>query len=269
MAVLEGITSHQIIEIMLRPVLRFCLRRGICHQEFNRLVRKVQIGLAAEEIEQSGRKVSVSRLAAMTGIDRRDVTAIYRGEKPVTGKISLVARVISQWEASSQYQSANGGPRALDYDTGEHCFYSLVERVSKDVGPAVVLAELERLGLVECEENKVKLLTSEHIDEQEPDEGLLLLNRDMGTLIEAVEENLFAPDKTHNLHLRTEYDNIFVEDIPKIRKWLLRRGQQFHKEAREFLTKFDKDITYDDKKQGGGTVVLGAMSWTSPADNAD
>ena len=135
--------------------------------------------------------------------------------------------------------------------------------MNKDVNHATLLFELERLGVLKRVASGAKLIRGVNYVNKTPGKGIELLARDNDTLVQAVEENLFEAQETRNLHLRTEYDNIFREDIPKIREWLFSQGALFHKRAREYLSKFDKDINPRSEKEGGGTVVISAFSWTS------
>jgi len=101
-----------------------------------------------------------------------------------------------------------------------------------------------------------------------PGKAYDLFARDAETLIRAGEENLeSSTEGVKNLHLRTEYDNIFQEELPIIRQWLYEQGCLFHRRAREYLSKFDKDIT-PNQKAGGGRVVLKSFSWTYPGREA-
>src|SRR5262249_3153550 len=76
----------------------------------------------------------------------------------------------------------------------------------------------------------------------DPERAFELLSKDGESLISAAEENIFRRHSIPNLYIRTEYDNIYASDIPKIRKWLLKEGALFHKRAREFMNRFDRDI---------------------------
>lgn len=57
----------------------------------------------------------------------------------------------------------------------------------------------------------------------------------------------------------TEYDNVCLDELPKVKEWLLKEGTKFHKKARDFISKYDLDVTPNDKKIGGGHVFLGAF----------
>ena len=93
--------------------------------------------------------------------------------------------------------------------------------------------------------------------------GFDLAARDIDDLLRAVEGNLLdAPEMPH-LHIKTHYDNIVPEALPKIQEWFLTKGKELHEEARKFLSKFDKDLNPKlSQKPGGARVALGTFSLT-------
>lgn len=254
---------------MLKPILRFCLRNSIRAREILEAVRGALIELSLEELEKKGEKATLSRISVMTGLNRRDVTRILRQGVKIDNQSNLVTRVLGQWEQDLRFASPAHKPKVLSYKGDKSEFKKLVKSISKDINPATMLYELKRMGAVEESKEGIRLVKSVNYFQQSPEKGLGLLSRDMNTFVEAVEENLFQTQETRNLHLRTEYDNIFKSDLPVIRKWLFETGAHFHKQARDFLSQFDKDINPTPDKDGGAKVVLGAFSWTSQEKNDD
>ena len=202
----------------------------------------------------------------MTGMNRREVTRIYREGVSIESMPNLSRRVLNRWEQDERYLNKANKPKVLSYKGESSEFNQLVESVTKDMKPATMLFELERIGAVKRGKKTVRLVQSIAQHQGHADRGLDLLARDVDTLIHAVEENLFTPSDPRNLHLRTEFDNIYEEDVPKIKAWMRQQGALFHKRAREYLSRFDKDINRDFEKKGGARVVIGAFSWTETKD---
>ena len=48
--------------------------------------------------------------------------------------------------------------------------------------------------------------------------------------------------------------------MPIIRQWLLEKGLEFHKMARDFMSQFDQDMNPVPGDPGGGRVCLGSFS---------
>jgi hypothetical protein len=141
----------------------------------------------------------------------------------------------------------------------------LVESVSKDVNPATVLFELERIGAVKKEKNTIELKARGFRPSLEKeDEALRLLGADIADLTTSVENNLLQVCPEPNLHITTRYDNVAVSAIPQIRKWILKRGSDFQAQVRAYVSRFDKDLNPAlFQSQGGASVTLGTFSVTT------
>ncbi len=252
-----------LLAVILTPAVRFCLRRGVGFLELIEVLRAVFVKLAAREIQQRGEKLTTSRLSVMTGIQRRDVKRIREQGLNIKERSNLVTRIIGQWEQDSRFSTTGRRPRLLSYRGENNDFERLVRSVSQDVGPVAVLADLERRGLVERTEQRLRLKDTVNLSPGELDEGFALLARDTETFASAVEENLFSGQDPRNLYICTHYDNIFQSDIPKIRNWLYHQGQLFHKKARDYLARHDQDINPRPEHVGGAKVTLVAFSRTT------
>ena len=221
------------------------------------------IELAEEEIRKSSQKVNVSRLSVLTGINRKDVTRIYREkEAPSTDNPSLLSRVVAQWENDRRFTTTAGEPRVLPF-RGDDCeFRKLVEAVSQDLNPGTVQFELERRGLVTRTHKGLKLLGEVQYHDGDAERALNLIGRDISALMQAGEENLLQLNPVKNLHLRTEADNIYQASAPEVRRWLITEGSKFHKKVRTYLAKHDGDISPRGKAdtEAGVRVVFGTFS---------
>jgi len=258
-------TIHKVLEYLLGPVTRIAVRYSLRMQTLQELIKSSLMDAALEALRRDGFEPNVSRLALMTGLQRRDVVRLMEEKK--AGKIptnaSLIARILSQWTHHKKF-TKNGKPRTLSFEGTGNEFAELVTSVSKEVNPSSVLFELERVGCVSKAEAGVlpKSACYEIVGENRFDEGYELLSKDCNDLMNAVENNLFQSPVVPNLHLRTEFDNITEECLPKIREWLLDKGTSFQEETRIFLSKFDKDANPRlHSKKGGNRVVLGTFSY--------
>ncbi|MBX7144039.1 MAG: hypothetical protein K1X79_06270 [Oligoflexia bacterium] len=255
------------LRYMLRPLVRFCLRHSKHIQEFIDTLKVVYVEVALEELSKETKKINVSRLSVVTGVHRHDVVRIFRERRPPIRKsVGLLARVINRWENDSRYCSKAGAPRLLSYEGDENEFKELVAHVSKTLNPGTVLYGLLRAGSVEKTARGLRLISKPLSLSQDPDKLYELLGRNVETLVEAAEHNIqFNPDP-RNLHIRTEYNNVYKKDLPKIRQWLLREGRKFHAKARKFLSNCDADINPglgDSEGTAACRVALGSFSWTA------
>lgn len=252
-----------ILVTIFAPVARFCLRRSFIAQDIIEALKIALIRAATKEIEQNGHEPTVSRLSVITGINRRDVSRIVRGDLRESQQGDLLTRILCNWEQRREFCPRDKKPRPLSVSGEESEFKRLVASVSRDISPATILFELERRGQIARVGDRVALARAENTFTHEPERGTHLLVRDLEALSDAVEENLTQANSVRNLHAHTEFDNVAEEALPQIREWLLERGFEFHKTVRDYLSQFDLDLNPDPRAKGGARVVLGAFSWTS------
>ena len=249
------------VKQLLRPVLGFCLRRGLRFQELVQLTKECFLDVARAELERRGEEVNTSRLSVLTGLQRRDIRQQLSPEFDSARGVNLLSRVIGQWQTHPDMTTTAGKPRRLSADGSESEWAELVRSVSVDVNPYTVLFALEQSGTVRRHDGEVELLESVYAPRENVAAGLEMLGSDAGSLIRAIEENLFSRPQTPNLHIATTYDNITIESLAEIRAWLLDRGTTLHEAAREFVAKRDKDANPRlHAKQGGGRVTLCTFS---------
>ncbi len=252
------------LQLLLWPVIRYCMRHSYSYQDFINVAKIIFVRAAEEEIRKSTTKVNVSRISALTGIYRDDVKRIYYEKpEPSAEPLSVLGRIIGQWEQDSRFRNAAGKPRVLSYQGPDSEFHELVSAVSMHLNPGTMVFELQRIGVVEKTVKGLKLVRQLAAPEDDLRRGFEILSNDMETLIQAIEENLYRKSRISNLHIRTEYDNVFTKDLPKIRLWLIKEGKKFHRKARNFLSKFDQDIHPNPKAESGGKVTITAFSVTS------
>lgn len=253
---------------MLKPAIRFCLRRSLHVQDVIESVKVTFIEAACDELSMRGQQVNVSRLAAMTGMHRRDVMRIHREESVKEEPQGLVSRVIGQWQQDPRFNTKYGKPRVLSFEGEGNDFQRLVGLVSHDLHPGTVLFELERIGAVRRSRAGLRLVARAYVPKGNAKEGYDMLASDAADLMSAVEQNLFEESNVPNLHAKTEYDNISTDAIPQIREWLLREGSALHQRARNFLAAYDRDIN-PAARSGGARVVLGTFSLAAAAAPAE
>lgn len=244
------------------------MRKGYAIQHFSRVAKIVFVQAAREELERNGSKINASRVSALSGVTRDEVNRIDKENEPLpSGPITLLGRVLARWEQDEDFQTSRGQPKQLTVGGDESEFYQLVSRVSKHLNPGTVLFELERSGVVERRGRRVKR-ARQLVSSERPEDAYRLLAKEVQTLITCVEQNVTQEPEQTNLHVRTEYDNIFVNDLPQIRRWLIDEGKAFHRRLRNFLAKHDRDVSpKKNQDAAGGRVVVSVFSTVEAPEN--
>lgn len=245
------------LKIALRPVAKFCLRNSLRLQEVQQVLKEVLVTEATKLLERDNTSVSASKLALITGVHRKDVTAIVNGERRENSNVDLLTKVLGQWQMDKKF-SSSGKPKPLTCLGTESEFFELVRKVNKEINPYTVLFELERANLLERTDNKVIAIAKEFVPAGNAEDIFEMYEPDGADLIAAVEENAIGTGPKH-FHLRTAFDNIPFSDLKEIEKWVFEEGEKFHRRARAKLARYDRDMsnkTTSEKATGRVSVTL-------------
>lgn len=248
--------SLKIFSKLIRPLLRFAVKSSLKIQTIIDIVRMELVNIAKEEITKKGERITDSRLSIITGIHRREICKLVneegQGKEVATDKIS---KIIGHWQENQKFTTKQGRPKVLRHK-GLNCeFAQLVYHVSKELNPATILFELERVGAIEKSDRGLTLIKQSFVPLGDFEESLSIVNKDTESLIDSTIKNIFEEQNNKNLHVRTNFDNIRPQDEELIKQWLLREGHKFHANVREFLSKFDQDINPDPSFKGKGINV--------------
>lgn len=231
------------LRLVLKPIVQFCFHHSIKIQELVELAKAAFIDVARAELDRRGERSTDSRLSVMTGLHRRDVVRLSEDELKLDRPIDLITKVIGQWQQDTRFVTKDGVPRVLSAGSEDSEFTALVRSVSRELNPATLLRELERVGAVEWGRGRnLKLVVQAYTPKGDLQAGFRILSEDMSDLLAAAEENIVMGPEIPNLHSRTAYDRVRAEALPEIRRWLLKEGHLLHEKARAFISQYDQDI---------------------------
>lgn len=247
--------ANKLLLLVLKPVVGFCLRHSLRLQDLIECAKAVFVELGQNELERNGKKANISRLAAMSGVHRRDVLRLMRSGPAETYEKDLITKVVGLWQTSDKYTTARGIPRVLSLGAENSDFTKLVLDVSGDLNPGTVLFELERVGAVEQTAKGLKLLIESYVPVGDPTAGFKIYADDSSDLCQSIGENVLKNIELPHLHARTSYDRIRSDKVDEIKKWFLKEGHEFHSKVREKLSEFDQDVNPDPKWKGENVTV--------------
>lgn len=138
---------------LMRPLARTMLKFGISCREFDQLARRAFVTAASEDYGIRGRPANTSRIAAITGISRKEVRRLRQlapqdFEVPLS-KRSRAAELLHYWHTDPRFLDADGRPRELPYRGTEPSFTGLVRHTSGDLSAAVARRELLHAEAIE------------------------------------------------------------------------------------------------------------------------
>lgn len=235
-------TISKILRLLLKPLARFCISHGVRVQDLTDFIKGALLDAATDVIEKDGKKATVSRLAAITGLQRRDVEKFSSKKIELDDSRDLIRKIIGLWQTGDAFTTQSGSPRVLSFGFEGSEFSDLVKAVSKDLNSATILFELERLDTIERTSRGLKLKVDSFSPRKDPEAGFNVVGADLHDLIQSAQENLFSETAPAQMHVRTSYDKVRIGAVPEIKQWLLREGHVFHARARDFISQFDQDI---------------------------
>ncbi len=257
------------LHTILRPVVRFAIKHSLYLHDLIDCAKIVFIQIAREILEEEGQAATDSRVSVMTGVHRRDVRILSQSGMVPIKERNLAMLVMGAWQTDLQFLTKENKPKVLSFGTIDSDFYKLVQKLSVDVNPATILAELERVGAVEKSRAGVRLIVQSYAPRKDLAHGYELLSQDSEYLMQSVAENLETEVQPPNLHARTEYDKVRKSAIPEIKRWLLVEGHKLHQRARSFISRFDQDINPPKQLEENAKVVLGSFSLVRDAEKEE
>ena len=258
------------VTALFKPIIKLCLRRGMRLQSIISTVKEALVQVAREELQGQNAKESVSRISVMTGIYRKEIQNLLDQGGRALPRVSLLSKVIGQWRNHPKFSKPRGTPRPLKSTGKQSEFVELIYSVNKEVNAYAVLFELERVGFIEISQGEAILLVSEMVPEKTTEEAYRLIADDLEDLAEIIPSNLLSGNDIPQLHLKTVYDDVLEDSLPKIRTWLLREGAEFHRKVRDYLSQYDRDLNPVLRgKKGGARVSIGTFSAVPETSNSE
>lgn len=235
---------------ILRPLVRQLIAHGVTFPAFNRLAKEVYIDVGTTHFGLPFKKQTDSRVALVTGITRKEIGQIRRGQtmpliEAVHLDYGLASRVVGHWVAAPPYIAPDGNPRALPYEArraGEASFIGLVDEIGGDIPPRAVLDELIRVGAVTLTPaGDVCLVERGYIPARGTEEKLAILGADAAELIGAITHNIDRPAADAFLQRKVWYDNIGADALAELRRKVRQAGTAFVQEINGILASYDRD----------------------------
>lgn len=150
---------------VLRPIIRFMIRAGVCYGDFVDVARGAYVESAIRDGIGAVRHPTRDQIAKVIGIDHRRIDHYIDDDEALPTAQStltpLVVELLHRWHTDPRYLQPSGIPRELALDNrSEPRFQDLVKHVDGASDPEAMLDELLRAGsVVHTDENRVRALT--------------------------------------------------------------------------------------------------------------
>jgi hypothetical protein len=185
---------------VLEPMATLAVARGVPIQALEEALRRAMVGAARRALGGGDGGRLTSRISAMTGLTRREVTRLdtLDTQAPPPSR-TLVTELFTLWRFDPALRAPDGRPRALPRTGAAPSFEDLAARVSRDVHPRTLLDEMARLGLVARLEasDEVMLVEDTLVPRGRWSEMLGFLGDHVGDHFRAAAANVLGDGRTH------------------------------------------------------------------------
>ena len=198
-----GIALRAALTLLL-PLARWLLRNGVHYASFAPALKQVFVDAARLELAATGAKITDSSVSVLSGVHRRDIrdsraardAGASAGARLKTP--SVVSQAFTRWITDPVYRDKRNRPMALARSGPEPSFDSLARQVSSDVHPRTLLAEMQRLDLLEDQgegaDAKVRLRVQAFLPHQGFDGDAAIFSANVADHIAAAAHNLVSSD---------------------------------------------------------------------------
>lgn len=232
---------------LLEPIVLLLLKSGITWREFADLAKVKFVQVATNEFGIRGRPTNASRVAILTGIDRRDVRKlrVATAERPALapGFMSKPTQVLDGWFHDPDFRAASGEPSELQVNEGDDSFAVLVRRYTPGIPHVAMIKELRAAGAVEeLPDGRLRALKRNYIPRELTDNQIRIWGsvlEDVGT---ALEHNLMRkPSERPRFERRALSLNVERKALPEFEAFLAVEGQAFLERIDDWLASHQTD----------------------------
>ena len=224
---------------VLEPVIRLVLRTGVTWKEFSDLSKTKFVDVATADFGIRGRPTNASRVAILTGLDRREVAKLRKtpAEAPTKGYQSKASQVLSAWHHDPDFRDANGEPATLLVEGEGATFAELMRRHAPVLPVVAMIKELKNAKAIEeLSDGRLRALKRAYVPSNVSAERLRLWSSVLSDVATTIEHN-FSRDEATPARFERRALSLRIErkSLPEFRELLEREGQAFLERLDDWL----------------------------------
>lgn len=238
--------------VALEPVIRLMLRCGVTWKEFSELSKTKFVDVATAEFGIRGRPTNVSRVAILTGLDRRDVAKLRKtaSETPIKGYQSKASQILSAWHHEADFLDANGHPAVLAVEGEGATFTELMRRYAPALPVVAMIKELKSAKAIEEQgDGRLRALQRTYFPAGVSTERLRLWSSVLSDVATTIEHN-FSRAATDPARFERRALNLRIDRkaLPEFRELLEAEGQALLERLDDWLAAHQ--VAGDDEEDG-------------------
>jgi len=256
---------------LLPPLIRILLRNGMAARTFHELVKATYVAVARDEFGINGKKATISRVAILTGLTRKEVQSLIdtrlEQEDRYWDEYNRAARVMTGWLRDPDFGDGRGHPLPLRMLGKQGSFGQLVKRYSGDIPIRAMLDELLRVGAVKrLKDGRLGLVARGYIPQKGLDQKMAILGQDTADLITTIDYNVYVNSSNPRIQRKVMYDNVPVESAQEFQSVAQARAQEMLEALDRWLSHRDRDANPTVKGKGRVRVGLGVYHFQERLD---
>jgi len=231
----------------MRPLARRMLARGVTFGRLEARLRELFVAVAERDFALPGRVQTDSRIALLTGINRKEVRRIRLAEPgdaaPQSFQRNVAAALVSRWRGHPKACDGKGRPIAIPYQAARGIsFVRLAKETTVDLPPRALLDALIGAGAAEMRgDERVVLKRAAYVPERGSPEMLAMLADDPPELLETMLRNVVDGEESPLLQQKLAFDGIGGDGLPALRAALRREAERLLARSHDVLVRHDRD----------------------------
>ncbi|MFK8078999.1 MAG: DUF6502 family protein [Granulosicoccus sp.] len=238
---------------ILRPMIRMLIRFEFTHAELSELVRQTYVEVADKEFVIHGQEMTVSRVAVLTGLSRKEVVRLRALLEDDTTSIkdapNRAQRVVQGWLGDKEFLDRKKNPKVLPIKGGKGSFLELVKRYSGDITYGAILDELNRTGITsQPDADSVRLINQGYIPHENDLEQVRILSMCVSDLFKTAVWNIEAEPDEKRFQRQVTYNLLDKNSAHEFNIYSKEQASELMEKLNKFLAKKRRKV--GTKKQG-------------------
>jgi hypothetical protein len=264
------------LEKILRPLFRILLRNNMSFKAFTDVAKRAYVEVATNDFGIPGKKQSVSRVALLSGLTRKEVQRLLEldrtSDTEVGERYNRAARVVAGWVRDADFSDSKGNPRDLlisgGAPAGAATFADLVRRYSGDIPFRAVLDELLRVKVAErTGEDSIRLNSRAYVPQGGDTDKINILGTDVSDLVATIDHNIHRHDAKARFQRKVMYDNVPAEAVEEFRQLSAKQAQQLLEHLDKWLARHDRDTNPATSGTGRARTGIGIYYFEENLDS--
>jgi len=229
---------------LLKPLARLFLRFGRGFREFAELSKTAFVAVASDDYGIGGRPTNGSRIAAMTGISRKEVCRLREkingGKAMHVERMTPVQEALRMWSADAEFTDERGLPASLPLSGSRCSFQSLIRRSAGDIPTGAMRKELQRIGAIDVVGAEIRMRSA--LPDLTADEAELETQLRAGPypLLAALASNQSQPPNgACKPHAALSQSLIRSSEIPEVRTQIAQRLRSANRHLADLLNAYE------------------------------